>query len=141
MQTRASSATVDAWANTGLASHGADQKEGMEMLLGGGRGRNRIKAGITLAAVLVMVMASPAGAAGWVEERDGVGDVYQHILAWLGLAPRLGITLKEEDGATIDPNGAHKRASVEPSRRARSMSLTVSDMADEGPHTGPNGRF
>ena len=112
------------------------------MLLGGGRGRNRIKAGIALAAVLVMVMASPAGAAGWGEERSWAEGVYQHILTWLDLTPSLRITLKEDDGAAIDPNGAHKRgASVESSRRARSMSLTVSDMAGEGPHTGPNGRF
>lgn len=79
------------------------------MLLGGKRGRNRIGAAIALAVVLAMVLVSPAGAAGWGEERGWAGVVYQHVLAWLGLAPSPapdpGVILKCDQGSTIDPNG------------------------------------
>lgn len=79
------------------------------MLSGGGRGGSRIRAAVALAAVLAMVMALPAGAAGWGEERSWGGGVYQHFLAWLGLLPSpgvtLGVTVKCDDGASIDPNG------------------------------------
>jgi len=83
------------------------------MLLGGGRGRSRIGAAIALAAVLAMVLASPAGANGWGEERDWAGAVYEHVLAWLGLAPspapspaNSGVVLKCDLGSQVDPNGA-----------------------------------
>lgn len=83
------------------------------MLLGGGRrGRNRIGAAIALGAVLAMILASPAGAVGGGEERDWAGDIYQHILAWLRLAPspapapaNQGMVLKCDQGVIIDPNG------------------------------------
>jgi hypothetical protein len=81
------------------------------MLLRGGR--NRIRAAVALAAVLAMVLASPAGAAGWGEERDWAGAVYEHVLAWLGLAPspapipaNPGVVLKCDLGSQVDPNGA-----------------------------------
>lgn len=79
------------------------------MLLGGGRGRSRIGAVVALVAVLAMVLASPAGAAGWGEERDWAGAVYQHIMVWLRLAPSPapdpGVVFKCDQGASIDPNG------------------------------------
>jgi hypothetical protein len=82
----------------------------MEMLLGGGRGGNRIRAAVVLAAVLGMVLAAPAGAREWGEERDWAGGVYQHVLAWLGLepspAPSPGVVLKCDQGSQNDPNGA-----------------------------------
>jgi hypothetical protein len=99
------------------------------MLLGGGRGGNRIGAVVALVAVLAMVVVSPAGAAGaakWGEERDWAGGVYQHVLAWLGLAPspasNPGVVLKCDLGSQTDPNGA----CLPKSRR-------------QGPRTGPNG--
>lgn len=96
------------------------------MLLGGGRGRNRIGAVVALVAVLAMVLASPAGAAGWGEERDWAGEVYQHILAWLDLAPSPapdpGVVSKCDQGSQNDPNGA-----CLPKGRG------------QGPRTGPNG--
>lgn len=73
------------------------------------RGRNRIGAAIALAAVLAMVLASPAGATGWGEERDWAGAVYHHVLRWLGVAPSPapdpGVVLKCDQGSIIDPNG------------------------------------
>jgi hypothetical protein len=96
------------------------------MLLGGGRGRKRIGAAIALAAVLAMVLASPAGAAGWGEERDWAGALYHHVLRWLGVAPSPapdpGVVLKCDLGSQVDPNGA----CLPKSRR-------------QGPRTGPNG--
>lgn len=95
------------------------------MLLGGGRGRKRIGAAIALAVVLAMVLASPAGAAGWGEERDWAG-VYQHVLAWLGLAPSPapdpGVVLKCDQGSSIDPNGN-----------------CLNKSRKQGPPPGPNG--
>ena len=84
------------------------------MLLGGGRGRSRIRAAVALAAVLAMVLAAPAGATGGGEDRDWAGSVYQHVLAWLGFAPRPvpspapspGVVLKCDLGSQVDPNGA-----------------------------------
>lgn len=96
------------------------------MLLGGGRGRNRIGAAIALTAVLAMILASPAGAREWGEERDWAGAVSQHVLAWLGIAPSpttsQGVVLKCDAGSQVDPNGA----CLSKSRR-------------QGPRTGPNG--
>lgn len=97
------------------------------MLLGGERGRNRVGAVVALVAVLAMVLASPAGAAGWGEERDWAGAVYQHVLAWLGLAPSQapsqGVVLKCEQGSSIDPNG----------------NCVVKKGRQQGPRTGPDG--
>jgi hypothetical protein len=79
------------------------------MLLGG---RNRIRAAVALAAVLTMVLAAPAGASGWGEERGWAGEAYQHILIWLGHAssptpsPSSGAVLKCDQGVIIDPNGS-----------------------------------
>ena len=97
------------------------------MLLGGERGRNRIRATIALAAVLAMVLASPAGAAGWGEERGWAGTVYQHVLAWLGIAPSPapdpGVILKCDQGGSIDPNG-----------------MCLKKGRRQGSRIGPNGR-
>jgi hypothetical protein len=77
------------------------------MLLGGGR--NRVRAAVALAVLLAMVLAAPAGAAGWGEERSWAGGVYQHFLAWLGLtpspAPSPSVVLKCDAGSQVDPNG------------------------------------
>jgi len=97
------------------------------MLSGGKRGRNRIGAAIALAMVLAMVLVSPAGAVGWGEERDWAGAVYQHVLAWLGLAPSPApdpsVVMKCDQGPQVDPNGA----CLPKARR------------QDGSRTGPNG--
>lgn len=90
-----------------------------------GGGRNRIGAAVALAAVLAMVLAAPAGATGWGEERGWAGAVYQHVIAWLGLAPSPasdpGVVMKCDQGSQTDPNGA----CLAKGRR-------------QGPRTGPN---
>jgi hypothetical protein len=99
------------------------------MLLGGGRGRTRIGAVVALAAVLAMVLTSPAGAAGWGEERDWAGAVSQRVLAWLGLAPSPtpdpspGVVMKCDAGPQVDPNG----------------NCVVKAGRKQGPPMGPNG--
>jgi hypothetical protein len=78
-------------------------------MLPGGE-RNRIRAAVALAAVLAMVLAAPAGAVGWGEERDWAVAAYHHALAWLGLAPSPapspGVVMKCDQGVIIDPNGS-----------------------------------
>jgi len=115
------------------------------MLLGGERGRSRIAAAIALAAVLAMVPASPAGAAGRGEERDWAGAVYQHVLAWLGLAPSPapspGVVLKCDDhGASIDPNGCPKAATKQGPHLGRNGSLPKIKTKDAGSSIDHNGR-
>jgi len=77
--------------------------------------------------VLAMVLVSPAGAVGWGEERDWAGAVYQHVLAWLGLAPSPApdpsVVMKCDQGPQVDPNGA----CLPKARR------------QDGSRTGPNG--
>ena len=112
------------------------------MLLRGGR--NRIGAAVALAAVLAMVLAAPAGAAGWGEERDWAVGVYQHILAWLGLAPSPGMVLKCDDhGASIDPNGCPKASTKQGrhigSNGAGAVPLANSKTIDAGASIDPNG--
>jgi hypothetical protein len=116
------------------------------MLLGGERGRNRIGAAIALAVVLAMVLASPAGAAGGGEERDWAGAIYQHVLAWLSLAPSpapsLGVVLKCDQGSQVDPNGCPKvtrrqRPHIDPN--GAGTSLTNSKAVDAGSSIDPNG--
>jgi hypothetical protein len=82
------------------------------MLLGGGR--NRIRAAVALAALLAVVLAAPAGAAGWGEERGWAGGLYQQVLAWLGFTQSPGTTLKTDQGSQTDPNGSPKKASKRP---------------------------
>jgi hypothetical protein len=114
------------------------------MLLGG---RNRIRAAVALAAVLTMVLAAPAGASGWGEERGWAGGVFQHVLVWLGLAPSPapspGVVLKCEQGSQIDPNGCPKvtrrqRPHIDPNG-AGAASLTNSKAVDAGSSIDPNG--
>jgi hypothetical protein len=109
------------------------------MFLGGGR--NRITAAVALAALLAVVLASPAGAAGWGEERGWAGGLYQHVLAWLGLAPSPGMALKCDQGSSIDPNGCPKTVS----RHGLSIdpnggSVTSATPPDQGSQVDPNGR-
>lgn len=73
------------------------------MLLRGGR--KRIRVAVALAAVLAVVLAAPAGAKGWGEERIWSGGFFQHVLMWLGFAPSPGVTSKSDQGISIDPNG------------------------------------
>jgi hypothetical protein len=110
----------------------------MEMLLGG---RNRIGAAVALAAVLAMVLASPASAAGWGEERGWTGGLYQQVLAWLGFTQSPGITLKTDQGSQTDPNGCPKTVtkhglSIDPN----GASVTSASTTDQGLHIDPNGQ-
>lgn len=113
------------------------------MLLKGGR--NPIGAAVALAALLAMVLAAPAGAAGWGEERGWTGGLYQHVLAWLGLAPSPGMALKCDQGSIIDPNGCPKAARRQgPHTRPNGVgatSLTKSTPPDQGSSIDPNGHF
>lgn len=111
-----------------------------------GGGRNRIGAAVALAVVLAMVLAAPAGATGWGEERGWAGAVYQHVLAWLGLAPSHapspGVVLKCEQGSTIDPNGNCLAKSKQGSSIDPNGSSTTSFTApDPGSQVDSNGRF
>jgi hypothetical protein len=107
-------------------------------------GRNRIGAAFALAALLAMVLAAPAGASGWGEERIWAGGLYQHVLAWLGLAPSPGMVLKCDDhGASIDPNGCPKASPKQGrhigSNRAGAVPLANSKTIDAGSSIDPNG--
>jgi hypothetical protein len=113
----------------------------MEMLLGGGR--KRIGAAVALAAVLAMVLAAPAGAAGWGEERSWAGGLYQQVLAWLGFSQSTGVAVKCDQESQVDPNGCPRVLTkqgphIDPNG-SHTMSLTVTDTTDQGPHIDPNG--
>lgn len=107
------------------------------MFLGGGR--NRIGAAVALAAVLAMVLAAPAGAAGWGEERVWAGGIVQQLLAWIGFAPSLDTTAKAGQGSGIDHNGSPKALtkhglSIDPNGN----NLMSAPTTDQGPRIDPN---
>lgn len=73
--------------------------------------KKRLGAAVALAAVLAMVLATPAGAAGWAgwgEARELAG-AWLRVLGWLGSLDS-GAVLKCDQGAHIDPNGCPKAA-------------------------------
>jgi len=100
------------------------------MFLGGGR--NRIGAAVALAALLAVVLASPAGAAGWGDERSGVGGLYQQVLGWLSFAPSLRID-------SSSPKALRRRGPHTHPDRAGSTSLTDVKTKDAGSSIDPNG--
>jgi hypothetical protein len=113
------------------------------MLLGGGR--NRIGAAVALAAVLVMVLAAPAGASewSWGEDRSWSGGFFQHVLVWLGLAPSPDGNPKMDQGSQIDPNGTPKVTTkqgphIDPNGTG-AATLTSGVALDHGSQVDPNG--
>jgi hypothetical protein len=82
---------------------------------------------IALAAVLAMVVVTPAGAAGWGDwgaAREWTDALLPRALSWLGLTPVPSIALKCDHGSSPDPNGCPKRvhqedSQVRPARASR----------------------
>lgn len=88
-----------------------------------------------------MILAAPAGAAGWGEVRFWAGGLYQHVLAGLGFAPSWAPNqgIECDHGSQIDPNGCPKAgASIDPNG-ARTASATSGETTDHGLSIDPNG--
>lgn len=104
------------------------------MFLGGER--RRVGAAVALAVLLAVVLASPAGAAGWGEERSWFGGLYQQALGWLGFAPSLDLALKDGARASID---SRRRGPHTNLNGAGTASLTGIKTKDAGSSIDPNG--
>jgi len=106
-----------------------------------GGGSNRIGAAVALAAVLAMVLAAPAGATGWGEERIWGGGLFQQVLTWLRLTPSPAVPAKDA-GSSIDPNGSPKKISKQGSSiDPNGGSTTSAGTIDQGSQIDPNGRY
>jgi hypothetical protein len=70
-------------------------------------GKGRVRAAVTLTAVLALGLAAPAGAkdwGGWSEAREWAGGLLPRVLGWLGVGSDAAV----KDGAHVDPNGGPK---------------------------------